>query len=69
LTKGKPKGTGPRTIRDPGTTNIRDTNIKWWRQWLGIENRCVVPFNSFSEPDGKGGQPIWFAHDETRPLG
>jgi putative SOS response-associated peptidase YedK len=68
LLKGKPKGTDPRTLRDPGTTNIRNTKLSHWRRWLGRENRCVVPFNSFAEPEGQGGPPIWFAANETRPL-
>jgi putative SOS response-associated peptidase YedK len=43
---------------DGGTTNIRNVKSKHWTRWLGPENRCVVPFNSFGE----------FALDETRPL-
>lgn len=55
---------------DGGTTNVRNTASKHWVRWLGPENRCLVPFTSFSEPDQVGGskQPIWFALDETRPL-
>jgi putative SOS response-associated peptidase YedK len=68
LTKGKPKGTDPRTLRDAGTTNIRNTKLPWWKQWFGVEHRCVVPFTSFAEPDGEGGPPIWFARGENRPL-
>jgi putative SOS response-associated peptidase YedK len=34
---------------DSGTTNIRNVKSKHWARWLGVENRCVVPFNSFSE--------------------
>ena len=34
---------------DSGTTNIRNVKSKHWTRWLGVENRCVVPFNSFSE--------------------
>ncbi len=56
---------------DPGVTNIRNVASPHWRRWLGIENRCVVPFTSFSEnevlPDGTH-PPVWFAFDETRPL-
>jgi putative SOS response-associated peptidase YedK len=36
-----------------------------------VENRCVVPFTSFSEPNpGAVGDraPVWFAIDDTRPL-
>ena len=56
---------------DPGVTNIRNVKSPHWRRWLGIENRCVVPWTSFSEnealPDGTR-PPVWFAFDETRPL-
>jgi putative SOS response-associated peptidase YedK len=34
---------------DVGTTNIRNVKSKHWTRWLGVEKRCVVPFNSFSE--------------------
>lgn len=56
---------------DPGVTNIRNVNSAHWQRRLGVENRCVVPFTSFSEnevmPDGSR-PPIWFALNETRPL-
>jgi putative SOS response-associated peptidase YedK len=56
---------------DPGVTNVRNAASPHWRRWLSIENRCVVPFTSFSEnealPDGTY-PPVWFAFDETRPL-
>lgn len=54
---------------DSGTTNIRNTSSKHWTRWLGIENRCVVPFTSFSEFNKVEGGDIWFAFDDTRPLG
>src|ERR1700732_149888 len=53
---------------DGGTTNIRNVKSKHWTRWLGVENRCVVPFNSFSEFNKPEGGDIWFALDETRPL-
>ena len=53
---------------DSGTTNIRNTNSKHWKRWLGIENRCVVPFTSFSEFNKERGGDVWFAFDESRPL-
>jgi putative SOS response-associated peptidase YedK len=53
---------------DGGTTNIRNTASKHWKRWLGVENRCVVPFTSFSEFNKAEGGDIWFALDETRPL-
>lgn len=58
---------------DRGTTNIRRVDSQHWRRWLGQENRCVVPFTRFAEPDpasARGG-PIpnaWFAGDESEPL-
>jgi putative SOS response-associated peptidase YedK len=56
---------------DPGVTNVRNVKSPHWRRWLGVENRCVVPFTSFSEhevlPDGTR-PPVWFAFDESRPL-
>ena len=53
---------------DAGTTNVRNIASKHWTRWLGVENRCVVPFNSFAEPNGKGSRPVWFAFDDSRPL-
>jgi putative SOS response-associated peptidase YedK len=53
---------------DGGTTNIRNVKSKHWTRWLGTENRCVVPFNSFSEFNKAEGGDIWFALDDTRPL-
>src|ERR1700719_2008097 len=56
---------------DTGVTNIRNVKSPHWRRWLGVENRCVVPFTSFSENETlpNGSQPpVWFAFDETRPL-
>ena len=53
---------------DSGTTNIRNVTSKHWTRWLGVEYRCVVPFNSFSEFNKAEGGDIWFALNETRPL-
>ena len=53
---------------DSGTTNIRNTSSKHWKRWLGVENRCVVPFTSFSEFNKAEGGDIWFALDDTRPM-
>jgi putative SOS response-associated peptidase YedK len=56
---------------DPGVTNVRNAASPHWRRWLGVENRCIVPFTAFSEnelqPDGSR-PPAWFAFDESRPL-
>ena len=53
---------------DPGVTNVRNTASPHWRRWLGPENRCLVPFTSFSEFNKAAGGDIWFAFDEDRPL-
>jgi putative SOS response-associated peptidase YedK len=53
---------------DGGITNIRNTSSKHWTRWLGVENRCVVPFTSFSEFNKVEGGDVWFAFDESRPL-
>ena len=61
---------GKRT--DAGVTNIRNTASPHWRRWLGVENRCLVPFTSFSEMDARAAaprnHPIWFALGPDRPL-
>ncbi len=59
---------------DSGTTNIRNTSSKHWSRWLGVENRAVVPFTAFAEPDpaskpDDGWTPnAWFAVNDTQPL-
>jgi putative SOS response-associated peptidase YedK len=53
---------------DSGTTNIRNVASKHWKRWLGVENRCVVPFSSFSEFNKAHGGDVWFALNEDRPL-
>lgn len=59
---------------DGGTTNVRNTASPHWRPWLGVENRCLVPFTRFAEPDPaskpEGGRTpnAWFAIDESEPL-
>jgi putative SOS response-associated peptidase YedK len=53
---------------DKGTTNIRNVKSQHWRRWLNPENRCLVPFTSFSEFNVTAGGDIWFAFDEERPL-
>ena len=53
---------------DGGTTNIRNVGSQHWKRWLGTEQRCVVPFTSFSEFNKAHGGDVWFAFDESRPL-
>ena len=66
----------PPPLRTGGApvTNIRNTSSPHWRGWLKPDNRCLVPFNSFSEyapepnPETKKKDVVWFARDEDRPL-
>ena len=54
---GKPKRT------DPGVTNVRSAASPHWRRWLGPDNRCLVPFSRFAEPQrGADGvsREVWF---------
>src|SRR6476659_6559476 len=53
---------------DSGTTNIRNISSSHWKRWLGPDNRCLVPFTSFSEYNTIDGKNVWFATDATRPL-
>jgi hypothetical protein len=55
---------------DCGVTNICNTSFAHWQRWLEPDNRCLVPFTSFSEYDTIKGKkvPVWFATDESRPL-
>jgi putative SOS response-associated peptidase YedK len=55
-------------------TNIRNTASPHWRGWLKAENRCLVPFNSFSEyapeanPATGKKDVVGFALNDDRPL-
>lgn len=42
------------------------TRLLCWKRWLGPENRCLVPFTSFSEIDGKE-VPVWLPVILTGP--
>lgn len=56
---------------DGGITNVRNTTSAHWKRWLGPENRCLVPFTSFAEPetlpDGKK-QNAWFTIYKSEPI-
>jgi putative SOS response-associated peptidase YedK len=43
---------------DSGTANIRNVHSKHWTRWLGAENRCLVPFTSFSEFNKDAGGDV-----------
>ncbi len=61
---------GPPQFGGAPVTNIRNTRSPHWRRWLGPDNRCLVPVNSFCEwADTKPRKtPTWFALEEERPL-
>lgn len=54
-----------------GSTNIRRPWFDDWKGYLGVEHRCLVPFNRFAEPtklpDGTTAN-AWFAKDESAPV-
>ncbi|MFB2553515.1 SOS response-associated peptidase [Ensifer soli] len=59
---------------DTGVTNVRNTHIAHWKQWIGVEHRCIVPATAFSEY-GEAPDPVtkrkplfWFALDRNQPL-
>lgn len=51
-------------------TNVRNTASSYWKPWLKMEQRCLVPLTSFCEYAETGGKkvPTWFAQDGGRPL-
>jgi putative SOS response-associated peptidase YedK len=51
---------------DRGVTNVRNAGSPHWRRWLGPEHRCLVPFDRFAEPQGKGKGNAWF--EPTQPA-
>jgi putative SOS response-associated peptidase YedK len=53
---------------DRGVTNVRNTASPHWRRWLGVENRCLVPFTTFAEPNIIKGGNAWFAFEDDRPA-
>jgi putative SOS response-associated peptidase YedK len=69
-----PVGDAAATRAAGPVTNIRNTSSPHWRAWLKPENRCLVPFSSFSEyapepnPETKKNDVVWFALNEAGPL-
>lgn len=59
---------------DRGTTNVRNTDSKHWKRWLGVEYRCLVPLTAFAEPDpaskpeGGATPNAWFSTGPDHPL-
>jgi putative SOS response-associated peptidase YedK len=53
---------------DRGVTNVRNTASPHWRRWLGVPNRCLVPFTAFAEPVTGSGGNAWFEFEDDRPA-
>lgn len=59
---------------DRGTTNVRKLHLGHWKQWFGIEHRCLVPVTSFAEPDPASQQPegrvpnAWFSRNGEKSV-
>lgn len=52
-------------------TNLRHPEKAYWKPFLGVEHRCIVPAESFSEPDPEKPKPRaerWFARADGAPL-
>ncbi|QDB99528.1 SOS response-associated peptidase [Mesorhizobium sp. 8] len=58
---------------DYGNTNIRHPEYRHWQQYVGVENRCLVPVSSFAEPSPTTGDKdpetgiqrnFWFARPD-----
>lgn len=57
----------PKSGRDSGVTNIRNTGSPHWRRWLAPEHRCLVPLTAFSEP-GRDRKQVWFVMSDGSPM-
>lgn len=61
----------PSEKANKGTPNIRHPWYADWKGYLGVEHRCLVPLNHFSEPtklpDGTSGN-AWFALNDDSPV-
>ena len=63
---------GPPQFGSAPVTNIRNIKSPHWRNVLGVEHRCLVPFTAFSEYEDaspKGAKQIrWFAAPDRGML-
>lgn len=52
-------------------TNVRNTKSVFWKPWLKVEHRCLVPVAQFAEPDPEKPKPRaerWFARADGAPM-
>ena len=64
------RGTGGQ-MREKPVTNVRNLTSPFWRSALTKpEQRCLVPFTSFSEygPGPKGGKPLYWFDVPSGPI-
>ena len=59
----------PPNLGSRPVTNIRNVASSYWRGWLKLEFRCLVPATSFCEyTDSQPKVPHWFALGADRPA-
>jgi putative SOS response-associated peptidase YedK len=52
-------------------TNVRNVASGFWKPWLKVEHRCLVPVAQFAEPDPEKPKPRaerWFARADGAPM-
>lgn len=52
-------------------TNVRNVASGFWKPWLKVEQRCIVPVAQFAEPDPEKPKPRaerWFARSDGAPM-
>jgi putative SOS response-associated peptidase YedK len=52
-------------------TNVRNLASAFWKPWLKVEHRCLVPVAQFAEPDPEKPKPRaerWFARSDGQPM-
>jgi putative SOS response-associated peptidase YedK len=59
-----PNVSNPRPV-----TNVRNLNSAYWKKWLGVENRCLVPVNRFCEwTETPPKRRKWFKLKDDTPF-
>ncbi len=54
-------------LQESGTLGVNAASPHW-RRCLGPENRCLVPFTRFAEPDQERDGNVWFEAADGRPA-
>ncbi len=60
----------PPALSKAPVTNVRNVASPYWRHWLAMPQRCLVPATSFCEWENTAPRktPIWFALSPERPV-